>query len=84
MAIEYNCSRRFVISIVINLGKISEKCPNVCKISKYVHLNIGFFGCTHQFGCTDSQGCEIKGRLLDYCSHKTLRVMKRDQKVVWF
>ena len=43
MANEYNCYRRFVISIVIKSGKTLSLCQNVCKIDKYVHPNIGFF-----------------------------------------
>ena len=41
-ATEYNCSWRFVISIVIKLDKTLNYCLNVCKIYKFVHPNIGF------------------------------------------
>ena len=53
MAIQYNSLQRFVISIVIKLGKTLNKCLNFCKHDKFVHPNIGIFIRTHQFGCTD-------------------------------
>ena len=46
---------------------------NVCKIDKYVHPNIGFFGRIHQFGCADLQGfkqAQIKEKkMVTYVKH---------------
>ena len=42
MTIEYNCSRRLIISIVIKLVKTLNWCLNVCKNDKFVHPNIVF------------------------------------------
>ena len=57
MVLEYNCSRRLVISVVIKLRKTLNWSPNVCKHDKFVHFNVDFFfNVPNQFGCTDSIG----------------------------
>ena len=57
MAIEYNCSQRFVISIVIKWGQTSNESSNGSEHDKFVHHNIDIFVRTHQFGCTDPVIC---------------------------
>ena len=48
---EYNCSTRLV-----KLDKTLNWCPSVCEQDQFVHLNIGVFVRTRQFGRTDSRG----------------------------
>ena len=73
MAIKCNCSQRFVISIVIKLGKTLHKFLNGCEHDKFVHPNVVIFVRAHQFGCTDSIGCirSATKSSTDICIHYT-------------